>query len=75
VEKFEYEFIEIVRSKLSDLDPAYAEEMEKLRRSMLLAKKGHPGQALSMFLNSNRRKYSKVQEERPLWCSSHPYRS
>jgi hypothetical protein len=40
VEKFEYEFIEIVRSKLSDLDPAYAEEMEKLRRSMLLAKKG-----------------------------------
>jgi hypothetical protein len=34
VEKFEYEFIEIVRSKLSDLDPAYAEEMEKLRRSM-----------------------------------------
>ena len=31
--------------------------MEKLRRGMLLAKKGYPGQALSMFLTSRRKWY------------------
>jgi hypothetical protein len=59
---FKYELIGIVRDKLSDLDPGYVEEMEKLRRGMLLAKKGYPGQALSMFLNSKRRKYPEAHE-------------
>ena len=62
MEKFEHGFIRIVGDKLSDLDPEYVEEMEKLRRAMLLAKKGYPGQALSMFLTSQRRKYPKIFE-------------
>lgn len=62
MEKFEYEFIRIVRNKLSDLDPAYVEEMEKLRRAMLLKRKGYPGQALSMFLTSKRRRYPEAYE-------------
>ena len=43
LEKFEYQFIEIAKNKLSDLDPGYVEEMEKLKKAMLLAKKGYPG--------------------------------
>jgi hypothetical protein len=61
-DNFEYEFIETVRDKLSALDPGYVEEMEKPRRGMLLAKKGHPGQALSMFSASKRRKYPEAFE-------------
>jgi hypothetical protein len=31
MERFKCEFVEIMRDKLSDLDPVYVEEMEKLR--------------------------------------------
>ena len=62
LEKFEHEFIQIVRNKLADPDPVYVEELEKLRRAMLLVKKGHPGQALSMFLASKRRRYPEAYE-------------
>ena len=53
-----------MRDKLSDLDldPGYVEEMKKPRRGMLLAKKGHPDQALSMFLASKRKKCPKAFE-------------
>ena len=42
MERFEYQDIEIAKNKPSDLDPGYVEEMEKPRRGMLLATKGHP---------------------------------
>jgi len=58
----EFEFIQIVRTKLSNLDPEFVEEMEKMRRAMLLAKKVYPGQSLSMFLTSKRKKYPRIFE-------------
>ena len=54
IDKFEYEFNEIVIHQLGDLDPQYVIDMETIKEILLLEQQGNPARGFAKLLRSKR---------------------
>ena len=60
IDKFEYEFNEIVINRLGDLDPQYAVDMETIKEILLLEQQGTLARGVANLLRSKRIRHPKA---------------
>ena len=62
IDKFEYEFNEIVINQLGDLDPRYAVDMETIKEILLLEQQGNLARVWTKLLRSKRLRHPEAYE-------------